>query len=455
MRLKFEKSLFFTLIFIIIFILTYNILHYTPLLGYDAEAHINYVDHLSRYLPKKIDLPSDEETREFFNPPLAYLVPSLAQVICRNTIESFDFLADCRPIYAKATQIFQSILYLLTIFFNLLLLKKFNNQKSIINVGYLLLVSLLAANYRTISMIRGEPYILFFLSLFLLLFFECSKNKFIFDKKYVIAFGITIGLIGLSRQWGFLLFPPLIILGFFNLVIYKKDYFKFVFSSLFIGFLVSAWFYINLFLQYGSFTAFNKERLPFSFSNKPLNFYIPESESLYYLFYKPIRPHLNNQFITTLYSDLWGDYWGYFSFTSLYLDVGRNQMLIGDYLANVNKISLLTTGIIIFLYFKSNRHFKESFLVRYLNLTVVFSFIGFLWFLLSYYESTGDTIKATYFIHVFHLIILMASIYLQVLKNSNRKFYNFVLILLSIIFVLNFQTYLSHFPASFIENYRI
>ena len=88
-----------------------------------------------------------------------------------------------------------------------------------------------------------------------------------------------------------------------------------------------------------------------------------------------------------------GDYWGYFSFTSLYLDVGRNQMLIGDYLANVNKISLLTTGIIIFLYFKSNRHFKESFLVRYLNLTVVFSFIGFLWFLLSYYESTGDTIK--------------------------------------------------------------
>ena len=304
-------------------------------------------------------------------------------------------------------------------------------------------------------MIRGEPYILFFLSLFLLLFFECSKNKFIFDKKYVIAFGITIGLIGLSRQWGFLLFPPLIILGFFKLVIYKKDYFKFVFSSLFIGFLVSSWFYINLFIQYGSFTAFNKERLPFSFFNKPLNFYIPDSESLYYLFYKPIRPHLNNQFITTLYSDLWGDYWGYFSFTSLYLDIGRNQILIGDYLANVNKISLLTTGIIIFLYFKSNRHFKESFLVRYVNLTVAFSFIGFLWFLLSYYESTGDTIKATYFIHVFHLIILMAAVYLQVLKNSNRKFYNLVLILLSIIFVLNFQTYLSHFPASFIENYRI
>ena len=147
-----------------------------------------------------------------------------------------SWLTVAGQIYAKATQIFQSILYLLTIFFNLLLLKKFNNQKSIINVGYLLLVSLLAANYRTISMIRGEPYILFFLSLFLLLFFECSKNKFIFDKKYVIAFGITIGLIGLSRQWGFLLFPPLIILGFFfNLVIYKK---KIILNSCFLVYLL-------------------------------------------------------------------------------------------------------------------------------------------------------------------------------------------------------------------------
>ena len=55
--------------------------------------HINYVDHFSRYLPDKIDLPSDKESREFFNPPIGYIVPSITQVICRNTINSNDFLS--------------------------------------------------------------------------------------------------------------------------------------------------------------------------------------------------------------------------------------------------------------------------------------------------------------------------------------------------------------------------
>ena len=44
-----------------------------------------------------------------------------------------------------------------------------------------------------------------------------------------------------------------------------------------------------------------------------------------YLFSKPIRPNLDNQFFSIIYSDLWGDYWGYFIFTSRFLDIGRNQ----------------------------------------------------------------------------------------------------------------------------------
>jgi len=416
---------------------------------------INYVDHFSRYLPDKIDLPSDKESREFFNPPIGYIVPSITQVICRNTINSNDFLSDCRPIYSKVTQIFQSILYLLTIFINLKILKKFNNQKSILNLGYLLLISILAANYRTISMIRGEPYIIFFLSLFLLILLEAHNKDFIFDVKFVLLFGLIIGLIALSRQWGFLLFPPLIFMGFFKIIINKKKYFNFILSSLFVGFLTSSWFYINLFIQYGSFTAFNKPRLPFSIFNKPFNFYIPNIENLNYLFYKPIRPHLNNQFITTLFSDLWGDYWGYFAFTSMHLDVGRNQKLIGDYLADVNKVSIISTFIILFLYFKTIKKYKNNYFVNYLNKTVIFSFLGFLWFLLSFYESTGDTIKATYFIHAFHMMILIAAIYLQNIKDTNQSLYKLILIILGGIFIFNFQSYLSHFPVSFIEDYRI
>ena len=90
-----------------------------------------------------------------------YLFPSFAQLVCRNIIESNNLLSDCQPIYGKATQIFQSILYVITLCINLFTLKLVTKSKNIFNVEYLILISLLAVNYRTISMIRGESYILF------------------------------------------------------------------------------------------------------------------------------------------------------------------------------------------------------------------------------------------------------------------------------------------------------
>ena len=160
------------------FVLIYNLFYYNPILGYDAEAHFNYVDYFSRYLPYEFRLPSKNDTREFFNPPLGYLVPSIAQVVCRNVIESTNYLVDCQPIYGKATQIFQSFMYVFTILINLYTLKLFNKSKNIFNISYLILVSLLAVNYRTISMIRGEPYILFFLSLFILIIYKADNSNY-------------------------------------------------------------------------------------------------------------------------------------------------------------------------------------------------------------------------------------------------------------------------------------
>ena len=164
---SYSKFVFFAISISTFSILIYNIFFYSPILGYDGEAHYNYVDYISRYLPREIRMPMRPDTREFFNPPLGYLVPSIFQVICRNIIESENLLEACRPIYGVATQIIQSLIYIFTIVVNLFTLKLINNSKIITNTSYLLFVSLLAVNYRTISMIRGEIYILF-LSVFLL-----------------------------------------------------------------------------------------------------------------------------------------------------------------------------------------------------------------------------------------------------------------------------------------------
>ena len=51
-----------------IFILIYNILHYDPIEGYDAEAHYSYLHYIAMYLPYKVSIPSIEFTREFLIP---------------------------------------------------------------------------------------------------------------------------------------------------------------------------------------------------------------------------------------------------------------------------------------------------------------------------------------------------------------------------------------------------
>ena len=445
---KLERLIFFLITSSVGYILIYNFYHYSPILGYDAEAHYTYVDYISRYLPRSIKLPTSLDTREFFNPPLGYFIPAISQVVCRNIIESENFLRDCRPVYGSIAQIFQSLMYIITIYINLLTLKMFNNSKSILNLSYLIMVSLLAVNYRTISMIRGEPYILFFMSIFLYLIFKIENQDFVTQKKDILFLGLIIAGIALSRQWGFLLFPPLIIMLFTKNIKNKINYLKTWVPSALIGFLLSGWFYINLYIKSGSFTAFNMESSKFSIFNQPLGFYIPTSENLRYLFYKPIRPHLDNQFITTLFADLWGDYWGYFSFTSGYLSIGRDQLAIGDYFARVNIISIFTTLFILTLYVISYRKNKQSFLVRYINLAVIVSFVGYIVFLISYPVGNGDTIKATYIIQMFHLIVFLASIKFEKLKSENLKIYNFIIFAFLIIYIHNFQTFLSHFPAT-------
>jgi len=446
-NLNLSKIIFLFISFSTLYILIYNILHFNPILGYDSEAHFNYVDYLSRYLPNELRLPSSDETREFFNPPLGYLIPSIAQIFCRNIITSSDYLLDCQPIYGKTTQIFQSFLYVFTIWINLYTLKLFNKSQSIFNVGYLILVSLLAVNYRTISMIRGEPYILFFLSLFILLVYKADTSDYNFNFKSIVFTGIVIGSIALSRQWGFLLFIPLIVL-----LIYKnskKNYLIFWSTSSLIGALLSGWFYIGLYLNYGSFTAFNLQSKGFSFKNQNLTFYLPNLSQLEYLFTKPIRPNLDNQFISIIYSDLWGDYWGYFAFTSRFLNDGRNQLNIGDYLARVNIVSIITTLIIIWFCYFTYKKYKSNFIIQYVNLAWIISFIGYLVFTISYPDSTGDTIKSTYIIQAFHLMVFLASIYFHDLKKINKKIYNAILITLIVIYIHNFQAYLSHFPLNF------
>ena len=205
-----------------------------------------------------------------------------------------------------------------------------------------------------------------------------------------------------------------------------------------------------MYLQNGSFLAFNKSRPQFSFKNQQYDFYLPSYEHLQILFTKPIRPNLDNQFITILYSDLWGDYWGYFVFVSRDLALGRGQMAIGDYLARVNIVSLIPTLIMLVGLYNFKRLNGSKTFHGYIIISALVSFFGYLWFLVMYPElPTGDTIKSSYIIQLFHLIAIVSASYLEDLQKTNLKRYSIVIFLLTFCYFHNFSAYLSHFPIKF------
>ena len=88
-------------------------------------------------------------------------------------------------------------------------------------------------------MIRGEPYILFFMSLFLFIILKNEQTTFKPHIKTVLFTGVVIACIALSRQWGILLFPPLVILLFFTrLEVISPEGYKSSFSASLTVFLI-------------------------------------------------------------------------------------------------------------------------------------------------------------------------------------------------------------------------
>ena len=441
------KIYFYSLIPPLFYILIYNILYYDPILGYDAEAHYSYVDSFSRYLPRRFRIPLSSETREFFNPPMAYVFPSAIQVMCRNFYSADNLLESCKPIYGNLTQIFQTIMYLFSIYINLLSLKIISAKKfEFYSISYLLLTMLLAVNYRTISMIRGEPYILFFLSLLIYEFVKLENNNFKFKNLDILKLGLIIGCLALSRQWSFLLFPA------FFLVIIKIElssslnYLKSISKSFFIGFLISGWFYIYNFFQYGSFIAFNIKKNEINYFDEFNKIFSIENITNN-LFVNPIRPIFDNQLIPILYSDTWGDYWGYFVFTSRFLDVGIDQILIGQLLGRVNLVSTFTSILLIIGFFYRSNLNKNPVTISLLKYFILFSLVGFIWFVINYPTSSGDTIKATYIVQLLNLLAMLGAIFIDNIKNN--KIYFGIIMALTIVFIHNFSSFLSKFPIGY------
>ena len=430
---------------ILLLISVTNVFSYYHELGYDGQHHKWYIEVLP------FSLPTDQDTKEFFSPPLPYLVPAIVDKFCDKSVEFNLIETNCSIVYGNAGQIFQVFLLLMTFVILCKIIEIiFPKNNEFANVT-LLIFTFLPVTYKTFAMIRGEPYVVFFMFLLIHKFLLILLKKEGLNNNNALKIGILLACLALSRQWGLLLYPAFAMSWFLALKLYGFNFFKkytiFLTKAFSTGIFLSSWFYLNLLIKYGSITAFNRNPLPFSFNNQPFSFYF--EFPLIDIFTRPIRGFdLTNKLIPVLYSDTWGDYWGYF----ILIKSGPYANFdIVPYLGRVNLISLMPTilmlfGIIYIIFNFKNLNFEQKILYYIISFCILFTWIGYLWFLIKYpNQSKGDTIKATYILSLIQLLPFYAGNLMDKINKKSTLIYKIIFLSLIAVSVHNLPVLISRY----------
>ncbi len=436
-----------------------------PKMQYDGGAHLHYINALS-----ELRLVTPDDSVEFFSPPLPYVLPAL-----------FVFLTNMPVLWAAKLGQFLNVLLSVGLTFYLIKTCHLISPRSSLKLGALMFLGIFPVYYKTFAFVRGEPYVVFFavVIMYYTLLISIEKR---FTTVNAIILGVAMGLCALSRQWGILLFPSVFLfLGFewIRLPQWRRSIAKTICLCLALITLISGWFYISLRFRYGSSIAFNREPAEFfSFHNQPVEFYVGLSPK--FLFDRPVRPNFANQFLPIFYSELWGDYWGYFSVYAKDTRVPRfisgwslnkirissegsqpswvetNYATMGAYLGRVNLVSIFPSALVLIALVYAvmgtlRRSSNDSVMIHrreitgLLLLAIATTLLGYFWFLLAYPNIEGDTIKATYILHVLPFVAILVANLLEHIKKRTRFLYRFILVGLSLSFAHNIFAMVTHY----------
>ncbi len=449
-----------------------NAVIHPPQVGYDSVEHLKYIWTISKF-----KLPAPEDTAESFSPPLPYVLPAAAQRLMARPCATLNLgdlfnvskkisgvLSPCTLIAGKLAQLLNVIYSLGLTFYLLKICEVVHPGKVKFKVASLALLGMLPVYYKSFAFVRGEPLLAFLTVLAVHQFLGIVLPEGDIGRVKVVVLGVSMGLMILSRQWGFLV---LLAMGLFlglALARWRREALpigKALFLSLGIAFLVGGWFYISLLVRYDSVTEFNREGQGFSFSNQPAEFYF--DLGLKKLFTLPLRLSFRNRMLPVFYSETWGDYWNYFTVTGQIPGEGfkldeSNRQSIKRYLGRVNLASTIPSAVYLLgmglggVYFvrtlrrNAMRGGDKDLAFTLFLIIVLVSLGGYLWFLVSYPRpENGDTIKATYMLQIFPFIALLAGEFLRWLENKNRLIFRVVVVLMTLVFLHNLPVLFSHY----------
>jgi hypothetical protein len=156
-----------------------------------------------------------------------------------------------------------------------------------------------------------------------------------------------------------------------------------------------------------------------------------------------------------MYSETWGDYWGYFTFIkpgSAPDNIG-NQALIAPYLGEVNLASvlpslLLFTGFvfgIIHIFQPGKSPTSERTFLVFITLLALSTIFGYLWFIYRYFAQNNLVVKATYIIQFFIALLFLFSGFMEAVRKKSQWAYNLILIVLTLVFIHNLPAMITRY----------
>jgi hypothetical protein len=447
-RLNRERLLPLLVFVLIQGVLLVDVTLHDPRIGYDAHEHARYSAMLAQGR-----LPNPSDTREFFSPPLPYVVPALA--------EARGFASEWAA--GKIAQ-FANLLYSIGLcVFVWKICSLLSPGSYYLKFWSLALLAIIPAYYKSFSMVRGEPLLSLFAvaSVYYTLRVYGSARRWRWD---FILLGVLLGLAILCRQWGFFIFPALAI---YALTLPAPTFSARMLNlrplvlSFAIAGAVGGWYYASLYQRFGKVTAFNRSAHGWSIANEPAHFYY--GLGLDSLFTDPIRPAFENELIPSFYSEFWGDYECYFLVYGKAGESGKylsglelvdvldrvqlsewfvsNRFTIGAWLGRAQAAALVPSALFVagFLMAMATLFDRRIGARAYglLGLVILISMLGYLWFLIGFPARDGDTIKATYMLQIMPLLAIAGARLLIEIRDRRRNFYRVIVGFLALSAALN------------------
>jgi hypothetical protein len=359
----------------------WNVAHYPPGLGYDANDHMAYADGL---VPGG-HFPHGEG--EYYTPPGYYAVAGSADWVARKLGAS--------AYGAHRAGMAVNVVFLLgTVLLVWQIARELWPGRTRIALGAAAFVAFVPVAVKTEAMFHPETMSLFFAAL---AFWLCVRT--FADRRYAALLGLALGagqLVRASVLWT--VFVVVVAL----IVARRRRELAIVVA---LAVLVPLPWYIHQSIEYGGNPVFPRPPTPlarqgksetgkpkFILYRRPWQFYV--DPGLPDVITAPYEPHFTNLAIPTTYSDLWGDYFGVWAWrggAGVKPSTGVRADLTVQALVGLLPTLLALGGLVALL--RASRRSPPQLAIALLPLA---GLAGYLYFTVSYPTAVGDVLKATY-----------------------------------------------------------